>query len=760
MTRHFVCKVQTFSFVVVVVFVATIALLASSAALAEGAGPLAAKPTSAFLTQPKPAFTGMNSEGVSFLAPGLSGLGCIPFSIAVGDVNGDGKPDLVVVDSDQNCSGAWSTGEVEVRLGSGDGTFQAPVSYASGGFQALGVAVGDVNDDGKLDLVVVSSCGSGSATCHGQVGVLLGDGDGTFRPVSVYDSGGSLPYGVTIADVNGDGHPDLVVANGCRSLSGDGSRDGSGGGCTSPGSAGVLLGNGDGTFRTAVIYPAGANSNVTSLAVGDVNGDGHADVVMVGGQMVGGQNQAVVSVLMGNGDGTFRPEVSYDGGGSQPNFVAVADVNGDGHPDVVVASYCMSVDDCNDGGLGVLLGNSDGTFQAPVNYSAGGYGAFSLAIADVNGDGRPDLIATTAYGNGPGNSGPGGAVIFYDGFTVLGKATLAGGNAVLSASSLSSLLLPGSHSITAKYQGSRGVAPSRSGVLANVINGKVIKGGVRFDSHVTVQSSANPIYVGESVTFTAYVTSRQGNIPDGDQVEFTDGARGELGIGLTQGGVAFITTSALPYGVHQQIDTSYLGDAQFAPSYTELKETVDKDPTTTTLTASPNPAAYGQAVTYTATVTSAFPGTPTGTVRLSGSGKVPLVNGVATVTKTLKVGTYTITGAYGGDSIFAESDSPVVDEVVNPAATMTAITSSVNPSSSGESVTFTAVVTSSTGLDPTGDVTFTAGGVTLGTVKVKSTVAKISTATLPVGSNTITATYDGVTDFSGSSASLTQVVQP
>jgi hypothetical protein len=687
MTRHFVCKVQTFSFVVVVVFVATIALLASSAALAEGAGPLAAKPTSAFLTQPKPAFTGMNSEGVSFLAPGLSGLGCIPFSIAVGDVNGDGKPDLVVVDSDQNCSGAWSTGEVEVRLGSGDGTFQAPVSYSSGGFQALGVAVGDVNDDGKLDLVVVSSCGSGSATCHGQVGVLLGDGDGT--------------------------------------------------------------------FRTAVIYPAGANSNVTSLAVGDVNGDGHADVVMVGGQ-----NQAVVSVLMGNGDGTFRPEVSYDGGGSQPNFVAVADVNGDGHPDVVVASYCMSVDDCNDGGLGVLLGNSDGTFQAPVNYSAGGYGAFSLAIADVNGDGRPDLIATTAYGNGPGNSGPGGAVIFYDGFTVLGKATLAGGNAVLSASSLSSLLLPGSHSITAKYQGSRGVAPSRSGVLANVINGKVIKGGVRFDSHVTVQSSANPIYVGESVTFTAYVTSRQGNIPDGDQVEFTDGARGELGIGLTQGGVAFITTSALPYGVHQQIDTSYLGDAQFAPSYTELKETVDKDPTTTTFTASPNPAAYGQAVTYTATVTSAFPGTPTGTVRLSGSGKVPLVNGVATVTKTLKVGTYTITGAYGGDSIFAESDSPVVDEVVNPAATMTAITSSVNPSSSGESVTFTAVVTSSTGLDPTGDVTFTAGGVTLGTVKVKSTVAKISTATLPVGSNTITATYDGVTDFSGSSASLTQVVQP
>src|SRR5580698_2406861 len=249
MTRHFVCKVQTFSFVVVVVFVATIALLASSAALAEGAGPLAAKPTSAFLTQPKPAFTGMNSEGVSFLAAGLSGLGCIPFSIAVGDVNGDGKPDLVVVDSDQNCSGAWSTGEVEVRLGSGDGTFQAPVSYSSGGFQALGVAVGDVNDDGKLDLVVVSSCGSGSATCHGQVGVLLGDGDGT--------------------------------------------------------------------FRTAVIYPAGANSNVTSVAVGDVNGDGHADVVMVGGQMVGGQNQAVVSVLMGNGDGTFRPEVSYDGGGSQ-----------------------------------------------------------------------------------------------------------------------------------------------------------------------------------------------------------------------------------------------------------------------------------------------------------------------------------------------------------------------------------------------------------------------------------------------------------
>jgi hypothetical protein len=148
-------------------------------------------------------------------------------------------------------------------------------------------------------------------------------------------------------------------------------------------------------------------------------------------------------------------------------------------------------------------------------------------------------------------------------------------------------------------------------------------------------------------------------------------------------------------------------------------------------------------------------------VILTGIGDVPLINGVATFTKSLvSVGTHPITAEYMGDDEFAKSTSPVLEEVVNPASTTSVLTSSANPSSPGQSVTFTVTVTSSTGLDPFGMVTFTAGSTTLGTVALKDTIASISTATLPVGSTTIAATYSGADGFTGSAASLIQVVQP
>jgi hypothetical protein len=186
---------------------------------------------------------------------------------------------------------------------------------------------------------------------------------------------------------------------------------------------------------------------------------------------------------------------------------------------------------------------------------------------------------------------------------------------------------------------------------------------------------------------------------------------------------------------------------------------VDKDPTTTTVSASPNPAVYGQAVTYTATVTSSY-GTPTGNVRISDIGLVPLVNGVATITKNLvRADTHDITAAYQSDSDFARSTSAVYKEVVTPSSTTTVLTSSANPSSPGQAVTFTATVTSSAGVNPFGTVTFTAGSATLGTVALKDGVASVSTASLSEGSTLITATYNGADSFTGSSASLTQVVQ-
>ena len=260
------------------------------------------------------------------------------------DVNGDGKPDLLVANCaviPSNSCGSLD-GSVGVLLGNGDGTFQTAVPYDSGGKGAYSVAVADVNDDGKLDILVANEVSD-------NVGVLLGNGDGTFQTAVTYGSGGVDAFSVAVADVNGDGKLDLLVANACATS-----------GCDN-GGVGVLLGKGDGTFQTAVTYGSGGN-DALSVAVVDVNGDGKPDLV-VGNECASYYNCATgsVSVLLGNGDATFQTAVTYESGGTQVFSVAASDVNGDGHPDLLVANACAT-NNCTDGLVGVLLGNGDGTF--------------------------------------------------------------------------------------------------------------------------------------------------------------------------------------------------------------------------------------------------------------------------------------------------------------------------------------------------------------------------------------------------------------
>ena len=230
-------------------------------------------------------------------------------------MNGDGKPDLVVASSCASSSNC-ANGSVGVLLGNGNGTFQAAVSYSSGGYEAQSVAVADVNGDRKLDLLVANTICAPNDCATGSVGVLLGNGDGTFQPAVTYDSGGFSAESVAVTDVNGDGKPDLLVANTCVS---DGAFD-----CVN-GSVGVLLGNGDGTFQAAVSYGSDG-TGAASVAVRDVNGDGKPDVFVANACGNNGNYGCMIGslgVLLGNGNGTFRAAVNYTSGGYEPDSVAV-----------------------------------------------------------------------------------------------------------------------------------------------------------------------------------------------------------------------------------------------------------------------------------------------------------------------------------------------------------------------------------------------------------------------------------------------------
>ncbi len=273
-------------------------------------------------------------------------VGSDSITVAVGDFNGDGVPDLVVANEGSN--------NVAVLLGNGDGTFRA-AQFFPVGINPVWVVVGGFNGNRVQDLAVPNINAN-------NISVLLGNGDGTF-PAGRTFAVGSLPTSVTVGDFNGDGKLDLAAAN------------------WNSGDVSVLLGNGDGTFQPARTFPSGTNP--ISPAVGDFNRDGLPDLAVAN---YGNNN---ISVLLGNGDGTFRPAV-YFPAGTLPSFVAVGQFNADGILDLAVTNAWS-----ND--VSVLLGNGDGTFQAPRSFAVGS-SPLSAAVADINGDGRLDL-AVANYGN-------------------------------------------------------------------------------------------------------------------------------------------------------------------------------------------------------------------------------------------------------------------------------------------------------------------------------------------------------------------------
>ncbi len=281
---------------------------------------------------------------------------------------------------------------------------------------------------------------------------------------------------------------------------------------------------------------------------------------------------------------------------------------------------------------------------------------------------------------------------------------------------------------------------------------KLTKSGASGTATVTLTSGTNPSYVDQSVTLSALV-SGSGATPTGS-VTFKEGTTA-LGTETLADGQASATTTFAKSGT-DSIVASYSGDQDYkAANSKTLKQVVKQYTTSTVLASSLNPSTYGQAVTLTATVSSAGP-TPTGKVTFkNGSaslGSATLSGGVAKITKsTLNVGTLTITASYGGDATDAKSTSPELKQVIDKATSKTTIVSSVNPSNAAETVKFTATVTSPT-TKPTGTVTFKDGSTELGTETLAGGKASYSTATLSAGSHNITAVYEGTVNITGSTS--------
>ncbi|MFJ6411127.1 FG-GAP repeat domain-containing protein [Streptomyces hydrogenans] len=346
-------------------------MLGSAAALVAG---LCLAPAAQAAPDPTVSFGGATAVPL----PAGSGKGT---AVALGDLNGDGKADLVTVVKASNT--------LVAALGDGKGRFGPGVSFGlDTGVFPTAVALADLNGDGRLDAVVAAAL-TKQPTQHGtesmgSVVELLGDGKGGFAPATSYSAptlvnpstDALFPADITVADMNGDAKPDVLTSN----TNGDNvsvwTNDGTGALGTA---SNYYVGGGrPGSYSAGQLRPAG-------LKAGDVNGDGRLDVVTVN------SGTSDISVLLGDGKGRLGPATRFADGVSLGRALALGDVSGDGKPDAVVAH--------TDRTINVFLGDGDGAFGAPVTHPVGGSALEGVAITDVNTDAKPDLVTN----NGPDN---------------------------------------------------------------------------------------------------------------------------------------------------------------------------------------------------------------------------------------------------------------------------------------------------------------------------------------------------------------------
>ncbi|MGY3034946.1 VCBS repeat-containing protein [Bradyrhizobium sp. USDA 4354] len=346
-------------------------------------------------------------------------------AIGIADFNGDGVADIAT--TALAGLGTNSSASVGVLLGHGDGTFGPGSAYHTGTTRGpnheytFALDIADFNGDGVPD---IATAGFGLESSDGSLGVLLGNGDGTFqdgKPYStgtVYASRSQNTYALVSGDFNGDGKLDIVTVGAAGSSTENNVTD----------SVSMLLGNGDGSFETPTIYATGnivvEHEMTEAVVVGDVNGDGRLDVVTGGfddNNLAPGKTPHSMSVLLGNGDGTLQAAMPLSSGiplnsisyqSEETTDLVLADLNGDGRLDIVGATHST------DSSVFTVLGNGDGTFQPASKWSNGSLPdgdetTTSISVGDINGDGRLDIAALdnggsvgVLYGNGNGSFQP------------------------------------------------------------------------------------------------------------------------------------------------------------------------------------------------------------------------------------------------------------------------------------------------------------------------------------------------------------------
>ena len=454
------------------------------------------------------------------LSPPMEGETESPSRLIAADFNGDRKLDLAL------SNGTDGTNTVSVFLGNGDGTLQAPQSFPAGPpghFQNPGLlSVGDFNGDGRLDLAVADTAEDG----HGYVPVLLGNGDGTFQnPIEYYLS---VPtQSPTVGDFNGDGKLDLVLSIWAFP------------------EVYLGLGNDDGTFQTPQVVANLGGSTPVSTATADVNGDGKLDLVISTDTPngIGG-----FAVLLGNGDGTFQSPVTY----STPYFAwggpVIADINGDGKPDLLLAPWSEGAGNTNTTLVSALIGNGDGTFQTAINLPTpalpvgGTGGPVGLLAGDFNGDGKVDMLLP--YLNGVPPATPTESFFFFvqGSFPAVGispiSVTFPQLQAVGSTSSPQSVIL------------------TNVGGTALALSGITLAGQNAGDFAETNQCAAS-LAVGASCQINVTFTPTAFGNRNGILVIANDGLGGTIGVALTGTTPPGVSVSLSPLNV--SFPSQYVG---------------------------------------------------------------------------------------------------------------------------------------------------------------------------------------------------------